>query len=153
MTTGFLYEKMPNLNKKGVILFIVIGIIMVVSVLATVMLRIISSQSRLTHHQVSRIQAQYAAKAGVLYALDKLRRGDDLSWSATIPAVPVVKRMCKQVAAPDCNAAGVIIESNLPNSIKYIDIYVYDPLAPAPNQGISGTRKVSAKADYTYTPQ
>lgn len=142
---------MPNYNKKGVILFIVIGVIMVVAMLSIVILRIISNQSRLTHHQLSRIQGQYAAKAGVLYALDKLRRNDDLSWTNTTPLVPVVKRMCKQVMAPDCNSPA-IIEKDLPPSINYVDIYVYDPAAPPPNQGISGTRKVSAKATYTYTP-
>lgn len=125
---------------------------MVVSVLATVILRIISNQSRLTHHRVSRIQSQYAAKAAVIYALDKLRRNDDPSWSDTAPLVPVVKRMCRQVAGPDCSVPDVI-EASLPPSIQYVDITIYDPAAPAPNQGISGTRKVSVKAYYTYTPQ
>lgn len=63
-------------SKRGAILFIVLGIILVAATLATVMLRVVANQSRLTHHQVSRIQAQYAAKAGAIYALDKLRRGD-----------------------------------------------------------------------------
>ncbi|PIQ91077.1 MAG: hypothetical protein COV71_01185 [Candidatus Omnitrophica bacterium CG11_big_fil_rev_8_21_14_0_20_41_12] len=137
---------MPDSNKKGVILFIVLGVIMVSVLLATVVLRIISSQSRLTHHNVTRIQAQYAAKAGFLYAFDKLRRGDAV-WSATTPVAPVIKRMCKQ-AGPGCN----IIESDLPISIQYVDITVYDPAAVAPNQGINGTRKITAKATYTYIP-
>lgn len=142
---------MPNCNKKGVILFIVIGVIMVVAMLSIVILRIISNQSRLTHHQLSRIQSQYAAKAGVLYALDKLRKNDPSWTSITPPAVSVVKRMCRQVSSPDCNSPD-IIEPSLPNSIQYVEITVYDPAAPYPNQGISGTRKVSAKAVYTYTP-
>lgn len=75
MITGFLYAKMPK-HKKGVILFIVLGVLMVVIVLTTVILRIISSQSRLSYHQLSRIQAQYAAKAGMVYALEKLRTND-----------------------------------------------------------------------------
>jgi len=145
-------------SEEGVILFIVIGIIMVVSVLAIVMLRIISNQSRLTHHQVSRIQAQYAAKAGIIYALDKLRRNDDSSWSDTLPGTPVVKRMCRVVAEPDCSAPD-ITEPNLPDSVQYVDITIYDLAAyddaldpPTQNQGISGTRKISAKTTYTYTP-
>ena len=64
---------MPNRNRKGVLLFIVLGTIIVVATLATVILRIILSQSRLTHHQISRIQAQYVAKAGMVYALEMLR--------------------------------------------------------------------------------
>ncbi len=141
---------MPNCNKKGVILFIVIGVIMVVAMLSIVILRIISNQSRLTHHQLSRIQAQYAAKAGVLYALDKLRRNDDPSWTNIIPpAISVVKRMCRQSTCPDGNSADIIESgpNGLPSSIQQVDITVYDL-----GTGVSDTRKVSAKATYTYTP-
>ncbi len=107
---------------------------MVVSVLATVMLRIISNQARLTHHQVSRIQSQYAAKAAIVYTLDKLRRNDDASW----PAVgQFTKRMCRS----GCD----INEGGLPSSIQRVDITVY-----APGSGISNTRRISAKAIYTY---
>ena len=66
---------MLNRDKKGIVLFIVIGIIMVVVVLSIVILRMIANQSRLTNHQVTRIQAQYAAKAGMVYALEMLRTG------------------------------------------------------------------------------
>jgi len=148
---------MLNRGRKGIALFIVLGIIMLVTVLATVILRIMSNQARLTHHQVSRIQAQYAAKAGVIYALDKLRK-NDASWSATTPTVPVVKSMCQKVAAvdpavPECDCrVPDITEPVLPNSVKCVNITVYDPAAAAPNQGISGTRKISANAVYTYTP-
>ncbi len=141
---------MPNYRKKGAILFIVIAALLMVSILATVILRIISNQSRLSHHQVSRIQGQYAAKAAINYALDKLRRNDDASWSATTPIIPVRKRMCREVAGPNCNTPA-IIEPDLPRSIQYVDITVYDPAAAAPNQGISGTRKITAIAEYTYT--
>jgi len=118
------------------ILFIVIGVIMVVAMLAIVILRIISNQSRLIYHQSGRIQGQYAAKAGVLYALDKLRRNDDPAWPAS---GQYMKTMCR--SACDINIP------NLPNSIQRVDITVYDV-----GTGISGTRKVSAKADYTPTP-
>ena len=127
---------MPNRDIKGVILFIVIGVIMVVIILSTVILRVIANQSRLTHHQVSRIQAQYAAKAGVIYALDMLRRNEP-GWSAI---TTVVKRMCKQSSCE-------VFEPNLPSGVQYIDISVYGP-----HSGVSDTRKISATATYTYTP-
>jgi hypothetical protein len=130
---------MFNSNKKGVLLFIVLGTIIVVAALSTVILRIILSQSRLTHHQVSRIQSQYAAKAGLNYALDKLRRNDDANWPATGEYVRIMRRSGASV--PDFN------EPNLPGSIDRVEITVY-----APGSGISGTRKISAKAIYTYTP-
>jgi Tfp pilus assembly protein PilX len=122
---------MPN-NTKGQLLFIVIGTIMVVAALSTVILRIMLSQSRLIHHQVSRIQAQYAAKAGIIYALDKLRRNDDVGWPTS---GQYVKTMCQS----GCD----INEPSLLNSIR-VNITVYDL-----GTGVSGTRKVSARAVYT----
>ena len=131
---------MPNSNRKGVILFIVLGVIIVVATLSTVILRIILSQTRLTHHQVSRIQAQYAAKAGVNYALEMLRT-NDADWPATGEYTRVMRRSGS--ASPDFD------ESNLPASIDRVEITVYDP---STNPGPSGTRKISAKAVYTYVP-
>ena len=124
---------MPDSNRKGVLLLIVIGTILVVVTLSTVMLRIMLSQSRLTHHQVSRIQAQYAAKAGVIYALEKLRRNDDTCWSSGSYI-----RIMRKSGAATC----VVIEPNLPNSVSQVDITVGDL--------VSGSRKISAKATYTY---
>lgn len=139
MITGFLYAKMPK-YKKGVILFIVLGVLMVVVVLTTVILRIISSQSRLSYHQLSRIQAHYAAKAGVVYALEKLRLNNDANW---LPTGEYTHTMYKSGAANP----GDFNEPDLPNSIQRVDITVY-----APGLGVSGTRKVSATAVYTYLP-
>ena len=53
----------------------VLGMILIVTILATVILSIILNQSRITHHQVSRIQAYYAAQAGMNLALERLRTG------------------------------------------------------------------------------
>ncbi|MCX5669027.1 MAG: hypothetical protein NTX89_02770 [Candidatus Omnitrophica bacterium] len=126
---------MPKRDIKGMILLIVIGVIIVVVILSTAILRIIANQLRLTHHQVSRIQAQYAAKAGVVYALERLRR-NEVGWTGS---GKYVKTMCKS----GCD----INEISLPDSIQQVDITVYDRAT-----GISGARKVSAKATYTYTP-
>jgi len=130
---------MPSKNKKGVILIIVIGTIIVIATLSTVILRIILSQSRLTHHQISRIQSQYAAKAGINYALEKLRKNDDTNWPATGEYTITMYR--SGASAPNFN------EPDLPSSIDRVEITVY-----APGTGTSGTRKISAKAFYTYTP-
>ena len=128
---------MADRTNKGVILFMVIGVILVVVLFTGAMLKIISSQSRLTHHQVSRIQAQYAAKAAVLFALDKLRRNDDVAcW----PAVGTYTRRMQRAGA-GCD----IIEPSLPISIQWIDVVV-----GLPGSGVSGTRQVSATAEYTY---
>jgi len=129
---------MPNCGKKGAILVIVIGLIMVVSALTTVILRIIVNQARLTHHQVSRIQAQYAAKAGVFYALDKLRRNDNaVCWPSAGP-FPYTRYMKSSGSGCD------IVEPNLPSSVSQVEITV-----SGPNTGPSGTQQVSATATYT----
>ncbi len=67
-------------SKKGVAIFMVLATIMIVVVLANVILAIISNQSRITRHEVGRIQAYYAAQAGLVYAMEKLRNG---SWTYT----------------------------------------------------------------------
>jgi len=126
-------------NRKGILLFIVLGTIMVVATLSTVILRIILTQSRLTHHQVSRIQAQYAAKAGIVYALNKLRKNDDVNWPSTGEYMITMRR--SGAISPNFN------EPNLPGSIDRVEITVYGS-----GSGISGTRKISSKAIFTYSP-
>jgi len=58
----------------------VLATIMIVVVLANVILAIISNQSRITRHEVGRVQAYYAAQAGLVYAMEKLRNG---TWTYT----------------------------------------------------------------------
>jgi hypothetical protein len=130
---------MARFKKKGMILFVVLGVILVVGVLAIVVLRLISSHARLTHHQVTRIQAQYAAKAGIIYALDRLRRNDDVCWGTTGSYDITMRR----ATAGAC----VVLEPYLPASIDHITIHVSEP-----GTGIMGTRQISATADFTYTP-
>jgi Tfp pilus assembly protein PilX len=130
---------MPNFDKKGAILFIVIGIIVVVVILSTVILRIISNNSRLTHHQVSRIQAEYAAKAGIVYALYMLSTNNaaaEACWSGS-------GMIMRSTNPGTC----VVIEAGLPGSISQVAITV-EPIG----SGILGTRRVRATADYTYVP-
>lgn len=63
---------------------VVLGIILVAVFLANVVLNIIGSHPRLTHHQISRIQAYYAAWAGISYAYDRITAGD-ASWPVPAP--------------------------------------------------------------------
>ena len=63
-------------DTKGVLLIIVLGTIIIVTLLATVILRIFFSHYRLTNHNITRIQAYYAALAGVNHAMELLRTGN-----------------------------------------------------------------------------
>ncbi|MCX5702984.1 MAG: hypothetical protein NT066_00570 [Candidatus Omnitrophica bacterium] len=123
-------------------MFIVLGTIFIVITLGNIILSIISSQSRLTHHQVSRIQSYYAAMAGVNYALEMVRLGN-ANWipSPDTGANTRTRILCRGCSTPDVD------EPNLPISIQQVTVTI-----GAPNSGISGTRQISATATYTYTP-
>jgi len=64
--------------KKGVALFMVLATVLISVILAGVVLNIITSQNRLTQHKVDHIRAYYAAQAGMVYAIEMLRKG---SWT------------------------------------------------------------------------
>ena len=66
-------------NKKGVMLFIVLGMLLIVAIMIGGILGFISSSLRKTYHQVRRIKAYYAAMAGLNLAMHKLRTG---AWTA-----------------------------------------------------------------------
>lgn len=63
------------IENRGVALFMVLVTILMVLVLANVVLSLVANQNRLAHHEISRMQALYAAQAGMVYALEKLRNG------------------------------------------------------------------------------
>lgn len=139
MITRLALGKMLKDNEKGMALMIVLGTLLVVVILANVILGIVSSQSRLTHHQISRIQAYYAAQAGINYALEKLRLGNDTTcWPATGTYSHIITR---GPAASPCD----LFDSSLPVSISYINITVGEVDA-------NGTRPVNATVNYTYSP-
>jgi hypothetical protein len=96
-------ESKQKQDKKGVVLFIVIGTVFIAVFLANVVLSIITSHGRLTHHQVSRIQAYYACMAGVNYALEQLRTG---AWNVA--------------SCPNPNGC-LVNENSFPASIRSFD--------------------------------
>lgn len=115
----------PHLNEKGVVLYLVLGILLVVVVLANVILAIISSQSRLTHHQVSRIQAYYATQAAMNLTFENLRTGVWATGSYTL-----------------CNSGCTVNDPDIPFRVS---INISDPAA-------NGVRTINLTSNYTYTP-
>lgn len=132
-------------NKKGVILFIVLATILIVVILSGVILSIISSQARLTHHQVSRIKALYAGKGMMNYAMEMLRKGTaGGGWA--LPAAGSFSYACHRA----CDS-GITPTYTIPtdNDIPYdVQIKIY-PNGTGPN-GIGA--KLEIKTEYTYTP-
>jgi Tfp pilus assembly protein PilX len=106
---NFIYNKPSGFTKKGIALFMVLGTLLVVVILAFIMLNIILSHSRLTQHQVNRIQAYYAAMAGINYALEQLRIG---AWTFNNP-----NNSCQDPVG--CNLPP---DPDFPNAIQYVNI-------------------------------
>ncbi len=123
-------------NKNGVALLIIMGTIIVVVVLSSVILAIISSQSRLTHHKVSRIQAYYTALAGVNYAQERLRTS---AWTTA-----------------SCPSPGgcILSDPNFPNSVqnRQVIIVIRAPGSAGCVNPPGNSACISATATYTYTP-
>jgi len=152
-----------RLNNKGVVLIIVLATLFVVVLLANIILGLMSSQSRLTHHQVSRIQAYYADWGGVNYAYDKLRKGDDPKWLMPASGSSYTRKICRSDAG--CTAPD-IVEPNLDKTaVKEAIIavcYRNDPCPPASGSVPAGPACqtpsdaipvcISVTSTYTYAP-
>jgi Tfp pilus assembly protein PilX len=136
-----------SLNKKGVALYIILTMLLVVVILANVILNLVLSHSRLTHHQVSRIQAYYAAQAGMVYALEMLRTG---LWAESVN--PYI--MCN--ANPACNIDNTSLtcdvnEVSLPCSVRSVSIRISD-ITNCPNSLLPGVDScVQTTVNYAYT--
>ncbi len=136
-------ESKQKQDKKGVVLLIVIGTVFIAIFLANVVLNIITSHGRLTLHQVSRIQAHYAAMAGVNYALERLRVG---TWNTG---------SCPNLASCQLSALDPNFSTTFPPSVSQVSIIIRPPQgtdSTAPCYNPPGNSAcVSATADYAYT--
>ncbi len=108
----------PRAKEKAVALLVIIATILVVMGLASAMLNIMSSHYRLTHHQVSRIQAYYGSMAGINYAYERLEN-NIAGWSP-VPNETKTFILCRE-AGTGCNLP---VDSSFPISIKKIEIKV-----------------------------
>ena len=113
-------------KEKGAALMFVLGTVLVLTVLANLALSLFLNQSRLTHHQVRRIQAYYASLAGVNYGFEMLRRG--LANGGWAPPGAVPTRWCifstNTLECAAVPAANRIQDVNFPPSIRSILITV-----------------------------
>jgi len=130
-------------NKKGIALMIVLALIIIAIVLANVVLNVMSNQSRLTHHEISRIQGYYAAQAGAIFAYERLRSG---AWVAGVNCTAAVP--CSLAALdPEFRDAN----HGFPASIADVTITIV-PVGTAPCINPPGNSTcVYSRADYAYT--
>jgi Tfp pilus assembly protein PilX len=130
----------PRIAKKGAALLFVLGTLLIVTILANVIMGIMLSQSRITHHEISRIRAYYAASALMNYTLDMLRVG---TWTAN-PLGGAIKYACLNGCVDTVTPSYTINDSDIPYNVQ---------VAINPEEsGISNTIKLAIKTEYTYTP-
>ena len=140
---------MHSFKKKGIVLLLVLGSILIVLSLAAIIIGIIASHSRLTQHQISRTQAYYAGMAGLNYALEKLH----------LPPPPPASNVGWTLnSCPNDNPC--TISDTWPRSIRSVKV-VFCPSGPCPAATDAshpckpppGTNFcVYSVVDYTYTP-
>jgi Tfp pilus assembly protein PilX len=140
-------------DKKGVALFMVLATILIIIVLASIVLTIISSQSRLTHHKVSRIQAYYAALAGMNYAFDNLRKGTS-TWPMPTDTPPNTTNFYTRSLPADPNLPGsvgsvtmVVAYRGATATLDGINVPGCSPCNPPDDVHLC----ICTKATYTYT--
>jgi Tfp pilus assembly protein PilX len=90
--------------KKGLVLVMVSGIMVVITILAVAALNLMTVESRTAEHKLRRIRAYFAAQAATVDAFERLRRGQ-----RAIPAA----------GAPDVYQLGAVNGGNIVNN--------YDP--------------------------
>ena len=118
----------------------VLVIILVVIALAQGVLSIILNQSRLTHHNVSRISAYYAAMAGINLAYENLRTN---TWEYG-------SSYCINPANAACNSLDLDHKISDP-SIPYEAMITFGAQFPG-GAGPSGTTPISVTTNYTPQP-
>ena len=159
---------MFKLGNKGIVLFVVLMTVVMVIILGTIVLGVMLSQNRFSHHKVSRIQAYYASLAGLRYASEMLRQYDlnssyvscpvsNYSWvpSDSYCSQPTVGTGSNTVCALLCRNSSctsslcgtpitTITDSYLPGSIKAVVVIIGES-----HSGINNARSIKATVDYT----
>ncbi|MFH0791140.1 MAG: hypothetical protein V2A64_05860, partial [Candidatus Omnitrophota bacterium] len=136
------------MEKKGVALFLVLAILFGVILLSGVVLNLITSQSKLTDHQVKRMQAYYAAQAGINYGFEQLRLNNP-NW-LTDTATSRTFRICGSVYgaanSAECTTGGNvgnITDDTFPPIINFVSITI------GPRDAGTNERTVNATVDYS----
>jgi len=131
-------------KKKGVVLLIVLGTILIVASLTAIILSLMLSHARLTYHQTGRIQAYYAALAGVNYGLENLRTGG-YTLTTSCATTSCCSSPCTMSFADGDFRPSILVS---PANGVLITIIPYGLTGCTASPG--NTTCVSAKATYTY---
>lgn len=139
VNTGLACVKMDRIIRKktGIALFLVLGTILIVTILANLIVNLYYSNSRLTYHQTSRTKAYYATQAAINYAINRLQQGD-ANWTNPAGSTHTF-----------CRNGCEVNETDLPSHYTINIIIGNSTTSGLPS---THTRSISATVDYTYTP-
>lgn len=121
--------------KKGVVLVVVIGVMLVIFTLALAALFLMTQESRIAEHKIKRTKAFFAAQAGMVLALEKLRKG---TWS------PNGRYCLSNGVAP---ALGGCILTVTDNQMPY-DVQIDISALGGGSNPIAGTAQIDIKVEY-----
>lgn len=71
-------------KRRGVILVIVVGILVVIVILSLAAIYLMTQEAYINEYKIRRMKAFYAAYAGIVHALEQLRKGEPLDSSITV---------------------------------------------------------------------
>lgn len=129
-------------RRRGVALFLVLTVLLIVVMLTHVVLSLITSHSNLSNHQLRRIQAYYAAMAAINYATEQMRLGSGGWMPATNGQLTMY--MCRGPSDPRCpTASPAVNETSLPYPIGFVQLTL------GPLDGTTQTYFVNATVNYT----
>ena len=104
------------MNNKAVALILVISLVLIVSVIATVAMKLVTSQAFFVSHQVHRLQAYYAGQAAIAFMYERLRTGQYVAGTN-----------CQPVSG---GCASDMDLSNFPTSIQQVVLFIDDSTYP-----------------------
>ena len=113
--------------RKGVILVVVIGVMLAIFTLALAALFLMTQQSRIAEHKIKRTKAFFAAQAGMVLALEKLRKGD---WN---PPPPALKYCLNDNIGNDCTPPRTVNDTDIPYDVT-IEIFPVGATIPGSSQ-------------------
>jgi len=137
---------MITVNRKGVAIYLVLVVLIVVVIFSNAIISFISSQSQLTYKQIRHVSAFYAANAGIRLAMANLQ-ANDVNWT-TGTGNTFTRVICRQATGVfPCTSANLgapnMTDSEFPLSINYVQITV------GPYDSALGRRQLNATVNYT----
>jgi len=121
--------------KKGVVLVVVIGVMLVIFTLAVAALFLMTQESRIAEHKIKRTKAFFAAQGGMVLAMERLRLG---TWA------PNAKYCLSNGVAP---GLGGCADTVTDNQIPY-DVEINVSAVSGGSNPIAGVSQVNIKVVY-----